>query len=1026
MTDEAVDVLTQARTVEGERRLPTLKNYFALCLLLLSSASLHAANATTPALIAAIESDDPAAFEPLVATDFDWDSGIASLIANYRCPVVDRWSESIVERTDTTETLKLHLEGHAIAAGRNTPVALPPFWIVERKKHDDQWTIAGFERLETSVARRMALGERDQWAASFAADSDVDRRWLLRSVAAFATDAVALRTKRGLPILPDDFGYARDFATFAIDEAQRDGDDVAESFARSGLSSVLRWYGKREEALPVAERALALAERSGDPDALASAYFSLGLGWWVNGDLARAQENLGAAARLTPVIDQVRMGLQGNAMQIAVALGDRDFRTAILRGDELLSRSHDVGWLEGEAYVTYSRADIHYALRDFELAHELYEKASMISDRAHAFFGPLAQMDMARCDLAMGNVARAQREIDRYRASGYSLGTRALTVIVSALIATHRLHDAEDVLDQAVIKARQEDDTQGASDVFTALAELRLAQGRPTDALKQAEEALRYGLHGTAPLTDWSPWRAEMTRGRALRALGRNAAARASFATAIDLVERLRSTVVSDVAASRYFEDKADLYAAMVDADLASGNVRHALATAERSRARTLADLVFQTSLDRNASLEAAERAREEAAEKRLEALNRRVLESSNGGTASLHRERDDARAELDRIGDELMAAHPELKGRRTLLRPMLTLPARLGSVAVVEYVVAADATTIFVITRDDGKTNIDVVRVNVNRTRLAQLAHELVRRIAQRDIRYRETAAQLEKLLLAPVATRIATKGTLCIIPDGALWIIPFQILRSDVPLFYSPSLTLLAQPTHRAAAQAQTLVAFANPTAGSAAIAQMRALFDGSSFGALPDTETEVRRIASVYGPSRSRVYVAGDARESTFKRDARSARIVHVATHGVIDDHAPLYSALLLAPDGPSGDDGLLEAREILDLHLEADLVVLSACDTARGKIGAGEGVVGLSWAFLAAGSRTIVVSQAPAESRATATLMVEFHRQLRAGATAAEALQRAQLALRREPRFSQPFYWAPFVVIGDGVITTARSK
>jgi CHAT domain-containing protein len=111
-------------------------------------------------------------------------------------------------------------------------------------------------------------------------------------------------------------------------------------------------------------------------------------------------------------------------------------------------------------------------------------------------------------------------------------------------------------------------------------------------------------------------------------------------------------------------------------------------------------------------------------------------------------------------------------------------------------------------------------------------------------------------------------------------------------------------------------------------------------------------------------------------------------------------------------------------VLDLRFDADLVVLSACDTARGHIGAGEGVIGLSWAFLVAGCRTLVVAQMPAETKSTAALMVEFHRRLREGISPAAALQQAQLALRRDPRFAHPFYWAPFVVIGQGFAPVAE--
>jgi CHAT domain-containing protein len=119
----------------------------------------------------------------------------------------------------------------------------------------------------------------------------------------------------------------------------------------------------------------------------------------------------------------------------------------------------------------------------------------------------------------------------------------------------------------------------------------------------------------------------------------------------------------------------------------------------------------------------------------------------------------------------------------------------------------------------------------------------------------------------------------------------------------------------------------------------------------------------------------------------------------------------------------DDGLLEAREIMQLNLHADLVVLSACQTARGRVGAGEGIMGVSWAFLVAGAPTIVVSQWKVDSAATATLMINFHQRLanqhpREGTTKADALRQASLDLLRQPKYRHPFYWASFVMLGDG--------
>jgi CHAT domain-containing protein len=135
--------------------------------------------------------------------------------------------------------------------------------------------------------------------------------------------------------------------------------------------------------------------------------------------------------------------------------------------------------------------------------------------------------------------------------------------------------------------------------------------------------------------------------------------------------------------------------------------------------------------------------------------------------------------------------------------------------------------------------------------------------------------------------------------------------------------------------------------------------------------------------------------------------------------------MYSYIVLSQSRVNeNEDGLLEAREIMDLDLKCDLVVLAACNTARGRISRGEGVIGIAWSFFIAGCPAIVVSQWAVESSSTAALMIEFHKTLKAAIDGqkpdvgkAEALRIAALKLLRTPRYRHPFYWAPFVIIGD---------
>jgi CHAT domain-containing protein len=149
-----------------------------------------------------------------------------------------------------------------------------------------------------------------------------------------------------------------------------------------------------------------------------------------------------------------------------------------------------------------------------------------------------------------------------------------------------------------------------------------------------------------------------------------------------------------------------------------------------------------------------------------------------------------------------------------------------------------------------------------------------------------------------------------------------------------------------------------------------------------------------------------------------------MLHFATHAILDDRNPMYSRIMFAQAGRSAaEDGMLEAWEIMRLDLRASIAVLSACQTARGRVGAGEGIIGFSWALFVAGCPTVVVSQWKVDSARTADLMIAFHRHLAAGPAAsgpamtkAEALRKAALRLLHGP-YNHPAYWAGFVLVGD---------
>jgi CHAT domain-containing protein len=271
-------------------------------------------------------------------------------------------------------------------------------------------------------------------------------------------------------------------------------------------------------------------------------------------------------------------------------------------------------------------------------------------------------------------------------------------------------------------------------------------------------------------------------------------------------------------------------------------------------------------------------------------------------------------------------------------------------------------------------------------------------------------------------------------------LWELPFQALLSapqrflleDFAISYAPSLTVLKQMQSLQAKrriskpQATTLLALGNPTIGAQTAERLTAVFMDEKLLPLPDAERQVKVLQQIYGRQNSKVYTGSQASERHLKEEADDYEILHLATHGILNDASPMYSHLVLSQEAGGGgtDDGLLEAWEILKLELNADLVILSACDTARGRVGAGEGMIGLSWSLFVAGSPTTVVSQWKVETESNSEMMIAFHRNLRAssgrsrvGRSKSEALRQASLQLRRTKRYSHPFYWAPFVIIGS---------
>jgi CHAT domain-containing protein len=199
-------------------------------------------------------------------------------------------------------------------------------------------------------------------------------------------------------------------------------------------------------------------------------------------------------------------------------------------------------------------------------------------------------------------------------------------------------------------------------------------------------------------------------------------------------------------------------------------------------------------------------------------------------------------------------------------------------------------------------------------------------------------------------------------------------------------------------------------------------RSMFDRNNIRPLPETETETKSIFKLYNERnlKAKALLRNDANEQFIKSgELGKYKVLHFATHAFVNSDNPELSGLLLAQDTIGGEDGVLYSGEIYNLKLNADLVVLSACETGLGKIQKGEGIIGLTRALLYAGTKNIIVSLWKVTDKSTSDLMVDFYKnslKSKEQLSYSEAFRNAKLKMIKEGKYAHPFFWSPFILIG----------
>jgi CHAT domain-containing protein/Tfp pilus assembly protein PilF len=806
---------------------------------------------------------------------------------------------------------------------------------------------------------------------------------------------------------------------------REDGRDRAAADNLTNLANLATRRGRYEEALDLYNEALALRLQTGDRQGEALDRQNLGLLQLSWGDYPAALQSLEASLAILEELEipiwhaEVRADIAAVYTAMGYLQAARTELTQAIAeaaGDEYLSPA-----------LAMQRADLQTELNELDQAAERYREAGSGYERLGDATGQAeAETGLGYLQLARGDYDAAEEAFARALRVHESLGD-----VRPAAMARLRLGDvrflrgdtsaARLAYEDALAAFRTFDDPVGQAATIGALADLDLEIGAFARAERRYATALDQ-LEGlpVGPLR----WHLRLGYGLALRGHGRIDEAVTELRTAAGEVEEIGATLLSDERRYGFMEDKWRVYAELAKTEYDRGRPAAAFEASERMRARQLVDLLARGRM--------AAQMPELALVREEENLRREIARLSDQLYSSLstdlgHRDVGEPNPGPDELRESLAAARQRYQrlvaglqesqpGYAALLSGSLATASTVQGllqprVVLIEYLVSDDWTLAFVVSRDD----FEAIELPVDRETLDQLTRFLrgALRPDDRDELWRTPLRRLHRELIAPLEAAGYLDGVqlLVLVPHAELHYVPFQaLLRSagsdagflieSYDVAYAPSASVWVELARR-----------------DRTVAQHRLLAMAPRPDALPYSAAEVRAIGRA--DSAEEVIIGPPATEGRFNRLAPDRAVLHLATLGVLNTRNPLFSYLQLNPDEES--DGRLEAHEVFNLRLKADLVVLSACATGLGSgvrhdVPPGDDWVGLVRAFLYAGAHSVVASLWPVDDRATAGLMQSFYAGLESGRSKARSLADAQRAMLSESGHASPFYWAAFQLSG----------
>ena len=748
----------------------------------------------------------------------------------------------------------------------------------------------------------------------------------------------------------------------------------------------------------------------------------------------------------------------------------------------------ELDYRTGEASALNGLGQVFAQLGDAERALTLYEEARVIAREVNDGEGYEASilLNVAAAYSQLEEYQQAQETYDRILATWEQLEGESTTQLIvtrkKAATLNNRGHtlralgqDAEALVDYegALSLWQQVGDRRGEASTLTNIGVSYANLGDATEAFDYYERALplrqQVGDRRGEAETLYRMARVERERGDTQAALDR-------IQGAIEIIETLRSrtNIASEGLRTRYFGTVQDLYEFYIDLLMEfhrqqpdAGYDEQALHAAERTRTRTLLELLEESGIDIRQGVDSKWRDRERSLQQQINGLAQRQTtllsgEHTEEQAAEIATELQTFLGELDTVRGEIRRLSPsyaaltqpqplDLAGmqKQVLDEDTLLLQYFLGKERSYLWAVSSDLMTAYEL---PPQTEIEGAVRNVRTVMTSARQRQRPEKVAQ-------VTRALSEMVVMPAADRIQAFDRLAVAADGVLHYAPISALTISaadyIPLAIEREIVNLPSASALATMRARvenrdrapkTIALIADPVFGGEDDPRLQNLFDpeeeqiadlnddpllvasardtglGVPPTRLPGTEREAQTIAALMPEDAQLLEAIGfDANRAIATSDElREYQTIHFATHGFFNSINPGLSGLVLSLVDRSRipQNGFLRLHDIYNLDLPAELVVLSACQTGLGKTIQGEGIVGLTRGFMYAGVPRIVVSLWSVDDRGTAALMSEFYRQmLQEDLSPAAALQAAQRELWQQDEWKSPYYWAAFEVQGE---------